>query len=218
MRKIIAGVVLALALGAFPQAARADQVSDEAAFVAQINALRAGRGLPTLQVHPNLVDKARAWSATMTAAGKIWHSTLSDGITADWVKLGENVGMGGSVDSLHKAFVASPKHFENLIDPDFTYLGIGVVYAPNGTIFVSEMFMKLAPAPTPTTVTTRPAPAPAPAPAPVAAPRPAATVPAPAPAPVAAPPVEVPPAPVAPPRVPSALLVSVLQRLHTFDS
>jgi uncharacterized protein YkwD len=96
------------------------------------------------------VAKARAWSAKMASAGRIWHSTLSDGITEDWKKLGENVGMGASVDRLHAEFVASPGHYENLVDPAFGDVGVGLVM--NGdTIYVSEVFMQLMP--------TKPAPA-----------------------------------------------------------
>ncbi len=145
MRKLVFGLILALGVSLFPAAAQADDVGDEAEFVAKINALRASKGLPALQVNANLVAKARAWSAGMAAAGRIWHSTLSDGITADWKKLGENVGMGGSVDGLHEAFVNSPGHYDNLVDPAFSHVGIGIVVNGN-TIFVTEVFMQLMPA------------------------------------------------------------------------
>src|ERR1051325_2379932 len=118
MRKFVFGLMLAIAGSAllFPAPAQADTVVDEAAFVAKINGLRGSMGLAPLQVNANLTAKARAWSAGMAAAGRIWHSTLSDGITENWMKLGENVGMGGSVDGLHKAFVNSPHHYENMVD------------------------------------------------------------------------------------------------------
>jgi uncharacterized protein YkwD len=138
------GLILAVGVSLFPSAAHADAASDEAALVAKINDLRAGKGVPALQVNENLVAKARAWSAEMASAGRIWHSTLSAGITEDWKKLGENVGMGGSVDRLHAEFVASPRHYENLVDPAFGYVGVGV--ATNGdSIYVSEVFMQLMP-------------------------------------------------------------------------
>jgi len=237
MRKLVFGLILALGVSLFPAGAHADTVSDEASFVAKINDLRASKGLPALEVNANLVAKARLWAAGMAVAGRIWHSTLPDGITEDWKKLGENVGMGGSVDGLHNAFVASPHHYENLVDPAFGYVGIGVVM--NGsTIYVSEVFMQLMPAkaapviaptttstsaPRVTTTTTAPKPAapkPAAAKAPVAPPATTTTTTAP---PVAAPPVappapQVTAAPADPPRAPSALLVSVLERLRTFDS
>lgn len=235
MRKLVYGLILAFAVSAlYPASAQANTVSDEAAFVAKVNELRAGKGLAPLQVNANLTEKARAWSAGMAAAGKIWHSTLSDGVTENWKKLGENVGMGGSVDGLHRAFVNSPLHYDNLVDPAFSHVGIGIVM--NGsTIYVSQVFMQLmsvrpptntvpttpvtAPKPTTTTTTAKP-PAPKPAVAAVKrAPAPTSTTTT-APPPVAAPPVDVPAPPVEDeaPRTPSPLLVSVLERLRTFDS
>lgn len=53
--------------------------------------------------------------------------------------------VGPTVPGLHAAFVASPKHYENLVKPDFRYVGIGVVVDPVGTIFVAEEFMTLQP-------------------------------------------------------------------------
>jgi uncharacterized protein YkwD len=132
--------VLAAARGAWP----GDAASKEAAFVADINALRASRRLPALKVNPNLVAKARGWAATMAGAGSIRHSALPLGVTANWRKLGENVGRGGSEPGLHDAFVASPRHFKNLVDPAFGYVGIGVVNA-GSSVFVSEVFMQLVP-------------------------------------------------------------------------
>lgn len=138
------GAVTVVGLWSAPAAGQesASPEQIEAEFVARINALRAEHGLPRFAVHANLVSKARAWSVTMAGEGRIWHSHLPDGIVADWHRLGENVGMGGSVGALHDAFVASPSHYENLVDPGFQYIGIGVTVAGDGTIFVSEEFME----------------------------------------------------------------------------
>jgi hypothetical protein len=123
--------------------ALADGPSDETAFVVGINALRAGKGLPALSVHANLTSKARTWAQTMADKNTIWHSVLSDGITADWQKLGENVGRGGSVAGLELAFAASPLHYANLVDPTFDTIGLGVVRGAGDVIFVAEEFMNL---------------------------------------------------------------------------
>lgn len=256
MRKWLSWASLALMLTAplvlGQQPAAADDVSEETEFVQLINGLRAGKGLGALALHPNLVDKARNWAVTMSGAGQIWHSTkacptcpdtakLSDGISADWLKLGENVGMGGTVRALHEAFIASPKHYENLVDPRFTHIGIGIEHSADGLIFVTEMFMQVsgapavqapppppaatAPAPTAPAVQAAPKPvaakpvaarpvAPKPvAPKPVAAPTPP---PPPAPEPVAPVAPEPPPAPPAP--EPSTLLTSVLVTLRTLGA
>lgn len=156
MRKLVATTAL-LMLGAVitPSQAQADHdglVNDpekESEFVAMINDLRQSEGLGTLEVHEQLTAKARDWSHTMAEAGEIWHSELPDGITVNWKRLGENVGMGGSVEALHQAFIDSPGHYQNLIDPGFRHVGLGVTVDADGTIFVSEVFMELASQPAP---------------------------------------------------------------------
>lgn len=143
----LVAIATLVALGIVPMApARADDPSDEATFVAQINALRATRGVPALTVDAGLTAKARSWARTMADQNTIWHSTLRDGITTPWQKLGENVGKGGSVASLDTAFVNSPRHYDNLVDPAFRSIGIGVVRNAAGTLFVAEEFMQPQPA------------------------------------------------------------------------
>lgn len=142
-KPVLVALATLVALGIVPMApARADDPSDEANFVTQINALRATRGAPALSVDAGLTAKARSWARTMADQNTIWHSPLRDGITTPWQKLGENVGMGGSVDALHPAFVNSPRHYDNLIDPAFRSVGIGVVRNAAGTLFVAQEFMQ----------------------------------------------------------------------------
>jgi uncharacterized protein YkwD len=140
MRKLLVLVLFfLLGLGGLP--ASAGVKSDEADFVNRINALRATQGVAQLRINANLTNKARKWAGRMAARDRIWHSKPSDGVTDRWQKLGENVGMGGSVAALHEAFVKSPRHYDNLVDPVFRYVGLGVVTV-NGKTFVSEVFMQ----------------------------------------------------------------------------
>ena len=134
-----ASLVVALSLSA--GAASADPAGDEGDFVARLNDLRASQGLSTLSVDPALTDMARAWSAQMAAAGGISHNpSLATQAPSDWVKLGENVGVGPTVVSLHDAFVASPDHYRNMIDPAFQKVGVGVVQAGE-VMYVTVDFM-----------------------------------------------------------------------------
>jgi len=132
--------------------------TEEQAFVDKINLLRSSLGLATLTVDAELTTQARIWAQTMKDAGNIFHSgDLAGGITSDWEKLGENVGVGGTVDALFDAFVASPKHYENLVDPTYRFVGIGVVW-DGSRMFTTHRFMALMPpAPTTTAPTRRPA-------------------------------------------------------------
>lgn len=121
---------------------------------------------------------ARGWTDQMLQAGGISHNpNLAAQAGSGWTKLGENVGLGHAVDELMQAFVNSPSHYENLVDPVWTHVGVGVTVAADGRLFTTHDFMALAQAPAPPPT---PAPAPAPAPQPVAEPSaPAPRAPAP---------------------------------------
>ena len=149
---VVAVLLASLGLLADPAAAQTDPVAAENDFVARINELRASRGLSQLEVHPELVALGRSWAGEMAKADRISHNpNLANSVKADWQKLGENVGVGMTVAKLHQAFIDSPTHFKNLVDPDWTHIGVGVVLGRDGAIFTSHQFMQLRSAPPPTT-------------------------------------------------------------------
>ena len=57
-----------------------------------------------------------------------------------WFRVAENVGCGQSADSLHQSFMDSPGHRDNIMDPDFTDVGIGVRFADDGAMWVTQNF------------------------------------------------------------------------------
>ena len=132
----------------FTVAARADASgdnpsADEAQFVALLNQTRASVGVAPLIVDAQLTTLARQHAQTMADAGKIFHANpISAGVTAPWIKLGENVGTGPSVPPVMNAFIASPAHYANIVDPAFTYVGVGVVWVGN-QMFTTHRFMQL---------------------------------------------------------------------------
>jgi hypothetical protein len=82
-------------------------------------------------------------SVEMAQQGAIWHGSFVSqgnlkGLNAS--SLGENVGMGGDVAGLHDALMNSPHHRENILDPAFNQVGIGVIVS-GGTVFVTEDFL-----------------------------------------------------------------------------
>lgn len=162
---LLGALVVAPPTGAAPTAAGVDPRAAESDFVGRINSLRTSRGLPPLQVDGQLSGLARSWASTMAAQDRIFHaSDLSTGVTANWQKLGENVGVGRSVPALFDAFVGSPTHLANLVDPAFTHVGVGVVLS-GGRIFTTHRFMALRdtrPEPEPTAPPTSAAPPTAP--------------------------------------------------------
>jgi uncharacterized protein YkwD len=112
-------------------------------LVSLVNGLRASLGLPAYAVDPELGARATEWAASMAATGRMSHQAdLSTGLTAPWVRLGENVGLGPDIGTIHGALVASAGHYANLTDPGFSAIGVGVVEA-GGVLYVAEEFMQL---------------------------------------------------------------------------
>ena len=220
--KALIAVGAALVSLVVPSPAEAADQPEEDRLYQLVSELRAQQGLGPLARHGELDRKAEAWAATMAQAGRISHSNLRDGITADWRGLGENVGMGGDAEHVHQALVASAPHYANLTNPEFSPVGVGVAFAPGGTIYVAEVFMTLAPGPAP--VPAAPAPpsvvvnpqtvpvsGPPPVPARVPAPRRLAPVSPALPAsPVASPGVAVPEPAAAPMALPSSSELSLV--------
>ena len=143
----------------------------------------------------------------MVANGGISHNgNLSSEVSADWRKLGENVAYGTDFETVMNQFINSSGHYNNIVDPAFNYIGVGVSYDASGQMFTTHDFMSMDGG--------SPSPEPAPAPTPRAAPAPRARVPAPEPEPEPAP--EPPPPPAPPPTTP-ARMHTMLAALRTFE-
>ena len=117
--------------------------SQESDFVSRINAERSARGIPTLAMKSDLAAVARDWAEHMAAAGSISHDpNLADKVSG-WTVLGDNVGKGPSVSSIHKAFMASETHRHIILDTDFNQVGVGVATAGD-TLYVTQVFARRA--------------------------------------------------------------------------
>lgn len=127
--------------------AQAERVDLEREFFNLVNRERRSRGMRSLSYNSALTSTARRHSARMAAEGRLYHNTAelrSDEFarrTNYPTMVGENVGEGPSVDWLHDAFMNSPGHRSNIIEPRYTAMGIGVT-VKNGTIWVTQDFIQ----------------------------------------------------------------------------
>jgi len=152
---------------------------EDARLLGLVNSVRAGSGLPPVTADASLASVASGWASSMASAGALSHNGSLTTSVSGWSKLGETVGRGGTIESVHGIWVGSPAHHSIMVDPAFTRVGFGVVHAADGRVYVVADFMQPSSA-------AAPRPAPAPAAAAVPPPTPAAAVPAPAaPAPAA---------------------------------
>jgi uncharacterized protein YkwD len=117
----------------------ADATTTRAArMVAKINYARAAHGLPLLHTSRDLMAAAKSHSASMAGQQLLFH-TASFSSLCCWDAIAENVGMGYSVDGLHRAFMRSAPHRANILDRRMRQVGVGFTYA-NGRLWVTEIF------------------------------------------------------------------------------
>lgn len=113
----------------------------EKGFARRINAERAERNLGKLSLDPELSKAARVHTNEMIRRSELYH-TPSDKLRkriTNWVVLGENVGVGGTVTSLHTAFMNSPAHRDNVLDATYQHVGIGTD-KKGGRLWVTIIF------------------------------------------------------------------------------
>lgn len=115
--------------------------SRESDALALLNAERVANGLTPVAMHLDLTDDALAWSERMFAEGSLSHNPALSTVTTGWDKLGENVGVGVSVESLHNAFMNSSSHRGNILG-DYDYVGIAVVEETTSKLWITVVFMK----------------------------------------------------------------------------
>jgi uncharacterized protein YkwD len=131
--------VMALAGLAAAPSAHASTSGSEQQFVASINSARASVGRTALSTSSELTSVARAWAAKMASSNTLKHNPNLTSQITNWRYAGENVGVGGNVTELHQAFMNSPAHKANILDHDYTQIGVGVVMGA-GRMWVVEVF------------------------------------------------------------------------------
>jgi len=112
------------------------------------NQARAEAGLAPLQSDEGVTRAARKHSALMASQKRLSHDLpgepalpqrLAATSTLQFSAEGENVGLAPSAAEVHRGFMHSPHHRENLLNPDYNVAGFAVVRNGN-TIYVTEDF------------------------------------------------------------------------------
>jgi uncharacterized protein YkwD len=106
----------------------------------QVNEARLRHNTDRLFMRRKLVRIARRHSRAMASSGTLFHSSnLGDKVPNGWRIVGENVGVGYSIESLHEAFMASAPHRRNNLRPAYEKIGVGVVQR-DGRIWITVVF------------------------------------------------------------------------------
>jgi uncharacterized protein YkwD len=119
----------------------------ESALLAMVNRARDSEQSPQLVRDASLDGVATRHAEAMRKQKRIAHDAGDGDPRArveaagiDALAAGENVAHALDVTGAHRALWASPSHRENLLQPRFDRIGIGIVPDPDGSIWVCEVF------------------------------------------------------------------------------
>jgi uncharacterized protein YkwD len=136
-RRIVA-IFLAAGL-AFVALGGCSPEQDRTSAVIFVNKERSARGLQGLSWSDDLGNKAQQWAAVLADRGGLAHSVLSDGVAPGWRAIGENVGYGPNVNSVHNQFMGSKVHRDAILNGTYRRIGTGVAER-NGRLYVVQVF------------------------------------------------------------------------------
>jgi uncharacterized protein YkwD len=112
-----------------------------------------GRAMP-LRWNDRLAAVARAHSLDMLNQGYFGHvdpqgRSVAGRVEAaemQWQEVGENIAIYTTVPGAEAAFMHEPRfaknHRANILNPGFPDIGIGIVQAPDGRIYITQDFYK----------------------------------------------------------------------------
>jgi uncharacterized protein YkwD len=108
---------------------------------ARLNHARTTHSRPALTRRADLGEVARAQARRMAASRTLYHNPNLTTEVRNWRWVGENVGYAPDIATVHAAFMASPHHRANILDRDYTQVGVGVV-TRDGRVWVAEVFRR----------------------------------------------------------------------------
>ena len=111
------------------------------AMLSSVNLERSRRGAAPLVLCAALNRSAQGYADEMAFTGRFAHTGADNSQPWDrmmaagyqWTTAGENLALGQSdVPSVMTAWVNSPGHYANIINPAFVHLGVGATPSPSG--------------------------------------------------------------------------------------
>ena len=114
-----------------------------------LNADRRANGLPTLKMNGSLVVLAENYGKDMIKRNYFSHYNPEGQSPFDRMRnygisyqyAGENLAINNSVDAAERAFMNSPGHRANILNPNYTEVGVGVSYDSRGSVYVVQEFI-----------------------------------------------------------------------------
>ena len=116
-----------------------DLVNDERASAGLSRLVWDERLVPVARAHSEEMFKLKYFSHTSPVAGSPFDRLKAAGIT--YTRAGENLAYAQSVTIAHRGLMESQGHRENILRPEFTMIGIGVISAGAYGRMFTQMFV-----------------------------------------------------------------------------
>lgn len=132
-------------------AAKFELTKEEKAILELTNKARAAEKLPPLTVNEALFRAARQHTENMAKQDKLEHeldgkrvSDRADAEGYDFAQIGENLAQGedATPEQIVDGWLKSKGHRENLLNPNFTEIGLGVAKSAKGETYYTQVFGK----------------------------------------------------------------------------
>lgn len=121
----------------------------ERRMVNLVNQERQKQNLNPLKVDPELTRLARMKSQDMVKNNYFSHYSptygspfdMLDKYGVEYVAAGENIAANSSVDNAHSSLMNSEGHRRNILNPQFTHIGIGIVNSDKYGNMITQLFI-----------------------------------------------------------------------------
>ncbi len=149
--------VISFFVSAFPQTPKNRAAIPETEAIEKelwnlINKERELQNIPPVELSSALSELARQHSLDMAHHGELSHFSSSGKTLTHrledaglfYVDAGENVAFSETfmAEFIHKKLFESREHRENILDPDFTQIGIGVIHMEDKGYYVTQNFLR----------------------------------------------------------------------------
>lgn len=123
--------------------------SDESRILQLVNAERQKAGASPLKANGEVAGLARTKSQDMVNNNYFSHQSPTYGSPFDMLKnggvsymyAGENIAINQTADGAFKAWMNSEGHRKNILNPNFTELGVGIAPKGNGSYVYTQLFI-----------------------------------------------------------------------------
>jgi uncharacterized protein YkwD len=149
----VAGLsVIALLITSYSVYGQSELPSAERNLFEALNRERTAQGLPALQWDESLAAAAREHAARMAQQNVLSHQLPGEAPVQDratragarFSLIAENIAVAPNPAIIHSAWMQSPHHRENILDPELNVVGIAVVKGGDGLFAVQDFSQAVA--------------------------------------------------------------------------